>query len=102
MDMNIIEQKIAEELEVAVPGEPEGPYIVFTKVFPNGNRRYTYAAARAGGRGGLWYTTGPRSPKGYTWEKLYEWITEEGAQYEIKVVIGVQMIESNYPLTELV
>lgn len=61
----------------SLPAEPEvednEPNVVwFTKVFQNGNKTYTYAACKAGD--GLWYTSGPNVPKGYTWEKLIEWI----------------------------
>lgn len=69
------EQQLAK-LE-ALPDEPvsedgEPTVIWFTKVFQNGSREYTYAAVKAGD--GLWYTTGPNSPKGYAWEAFVEWI----------------------------
>lgn len=69
------ERRLAE-LE-ALPEEPivedgEPNVIWFTKVFQNGSREYTYAACKAGD--GLWYTTGPNTPKGYSWEALVEWM----------------------------
>lgn len=69
----------------ALPGEPEvedgEPNVVwFTKVFQNGSVEYTYAATKASN--GLWYTTGPSSPKGYTWEALVEWIAD-GKEYNL-------------------
>lgn len=42
------------------------------------NKAYTYAAVRCPDDG-LWYTTGPLSPKGYTWEELAEWMTMTNA-----------------------
>lgn len=65
---------IADELDrlSARPPEPvAGTVIRFTMDF-NGSREYDYAAIRAGD--GLWYTTGPRSPKGYTWDQLLDWM----------------------------
>lgn len=85
-----LEQKLAK-LE-ALPDEPEvddgEPNVVwFTKVFQNGSKEYTYAATKAGD--GLWYTTGPNSPKGYTWEKMIEWIAE-GKEYALWQAITFQ------------
>lgn len=34
-------------------------------------RLFSYAAIRVGD---LWYTTGPKSPKAYTWEQLAKWL----------------------------
>lgn len=50
--------------------------IWWTMTFNGGSREYTYAATRAGD--GLWYTTGPSSPKGYPWEDLVNWIYDRG------------------------
>lgn len=65
----------AELIRLAsLPQEPEGsePVIRFHKRFGPGQREYTYAAVKA--NDGLWYTSGPRTPKGYTWQALVEWI----------------------------
>lgn len=55
-----------------LPEEPdvEPAVIWFEKTFADG-RTYTYAAVKADG---LWYTSGPRTPKGYTWENLMTWV----------------------------
>jgi len=64
---------------------PNGAVIVFDKVFTPGGRVYNYAAIKTihantsdyTGRVGhfeLWYTTGPKSPKGYTWDELIKWM----------------------------
>lgn len=53
----------------------DGTVIAFDKVFGNPvycePRTYSYAAIRAGGK---WWTTSPRSPKGYEWWELREFI----------------------------
>jgi hypothetical protein len=72
-----IEALNAEKLRLALlPAEPDtdpddGTVLWFVKTF-GGFQEYTYAVVKAGD--GLWYTTGPRSPKGYTWDELIEWI----------------------------
>lgn len=56
--------------------DPDGALVVwFERKFNQGGRLYTYAAVKAGD--GLWYTTGPRSPKGYTWDALMEWLDDD-------------------------
>lgn len=85
------------EAEIArlesLPEEPEAdPAIVyFRKDF--GGKDYDYAAVRAGD--GLWYTTGPKSPKGYTWESLVGFIYPDGAdpaEVEVWVVSDLERI----------
>lgn len=53
--------------------DPDGALVVwFNHRFgPRTVKDYTYAAVKASD--GLWYTTGPASPKGYTWDQLVEW-----------------------------
>lgn len=70
----------------SLPGEPvvdgdETPVIYFRKTF-NGIRNYDYAAIKVSN--GLWYTTGPSSPKGYSWDELVEFITQ-GEEVQIYV-----------------
>jgi hypothetical protein len=78
-------EKAARELErlESMPDEPtnEPAILYFEKVFGDGSgsphskrhgKRYTYVAVKAGD--GKWYTSGPRSPKGYTWEELCEFL----------------------------
>lgn len=48
----------------------DGDVIRFAKTFKDGIR-YRYAAIRTGG---LWYTTGLRRPKAYSWQELIEWM----------------------------
>ena len=80
IDRHLREAERAEQ-ELAfyesLPSEPEvedgEPNVIwFRKRFKNGSVTYTYAACKAGD--GLWYTTGPNVPKGFTWQKLVEWI----------------------------
>ena len=52
---------------------PDGTVVSFRRRFPNSLTRYRYAAIRANG---LWYITGPNSPKGYTWEEFTTWLEE--------------------------
>lgn len=60
----------------SLPTEPEGTgehaVIFFSKQFHSGGVSYDYAAIKASN--GLWYTTGPRAPKGYTWDQLVDFI----------------------------
>jgi len=63
---------IADELArlESRPSEPdEGTVIQFEMKF--GARDYSYAAIRVAG---MWYTTGPRSPKAYSWDELLDWM----------------------------
>jgi hypothetical protein len=55
------------------PNEPteNGNIISFHKQFSGGGTVYSYAAIKAAG---LWYTTGPKSPKGYSWDELLDFI----------------------------
>lgn len=75
-----IEQMQAELEKIEdMPSEPEGMddganAILWDARFPGGTRTYSYAARKADD--GLWYTTGPRSPKGYSWSDLINWIYE--------------------------
>lgn len=48
----------------------DGTVIAFRVQFLERCAWYEYAAIRVNG---TWYTTGPRSPKGYTWEELIGW-----------------------------
>lgn len=66
----------------SLPAEPAGvddqcTVIWFKKQFVTGGKWYTYAAVRCDN--GLWSTTGPSSPKLYTWGEMIKWImTEKG------------------------
>lgn len=56
--------------------DPDGALVIwFIHRFNSGSKAYTYAAVKAGD--GLWYTTGPASPKGYTWDELMLWHSNE-------------------------
>lgn len=56
--------------------DPDGALVVwFQHQFNPRSRVYTYAAVKA--NDGLWYTTGPASPKGYTWDQLIDWHMNE-------------------------
>lgn len=56
----------------------DGAVLVFDKVM--GNQTYKYAAIKAVG---LWYTTGPKSPKAYTWDELVSWFSEGTPVFEV-------------------
>lgn len=80
----------------ARPPEPElvdpatGPLVIsFQARFNPGGRVYDYAAILADD--GLWYTTGPQSPKGYGWDELMDWL-------EPKCVDGIWAIVGWEPL----
>lgn len=68
-----------------VPNDDQPNVIWFEKRFgtSTGAHAYTYAAVKASD--GLWYTTGPQAPKGYSWDRLYGWITEYDEDIEILV-----------------
>ena len=72
----------------------ENSVIRFQKTFVKGGTKYTYAAIKAGG---LWYTTGPKSPKGYTWNEFTAWLaaTEPVEKWEA-------MIPANEELTMVI
>lgn len=63
---------------------PDGTIIKFRKRFGN-STWYRYAAIKAKG---LWYTTGPRSPKGYTWDELTAWLGDPENIRKLKVATG--------------
>jgi hypothetical protein len=79
---------------------PDQAVITFDKTFPGGTRVYHYAAMKTihledqyGNNQepyGLWYTTGPKSPKGYTWDELVNWMGP-GVQ-EIYYVTGLEKV----------
>lgn len=63
-----------------LPDEPtfadDAPNVIyFQHKFNSRSKSYDYAAIKAGD--GLWYTTGPASPNGYTWDQLITWHLSE-------------------------
>lgn len=50
----------------------EGAVIIFVKRFAIGGIAYQYAMIKARG---LWYSTGPKAPKAYTWDDMVVWLT---------------------------
>lgn len=62
------------EPELTDSGEPV--VVIFKRSFIRDGQLYDYAAIKAGD--GLWYTTGPKTPKGYAWGELVEWIFQNG------------------------
>jgi hypothetical protein len=57
-------------------GNPEdGIVVFFQRTFGGVGTVYTYAMVKAGD--GKWYTTGPRSPKGYTWDEVLDWLEDD-------------------------
>lgn len=67
------ERLIEEAMRFGEDDYPEGTVIKFRKQFVEGGEKYRYAAIKANG---LWYTTGPKSPKGYTWDELVAWLSQ--------------------------
>lgn len=78
---------LAEEqrLEDTYGAEPttDDSVIAFRVRFNEGQRFYSYAALRSGGR---WFTTGPNSPKSYTWTELVGWLDAKDKVTKIKVL----------------
>lgn len=52
----------------------DGDVLRFDKKFHQRGQVYSYAAIKANG---LWYTTGPNSPKAYTWDELVQFLPDE-------------------------
>jgi len=73
----IMAQQAQERIDFlsTLPQEPathgDACVIFFEKQFNRNGQWYTYAAVKANG---LWYSTGPRAPKGFTWDQLVEWM----------------------------
>lgn len=65
--------------------EPErnGAVITWCMRFHKKGTKYRYAAIKAEG---LWYTTGPSAPKGYSWDNLTAWLDEAHKVYGFKVL----------------
>lgn len=49
---------------------PDHAIIHFDYQFYEDTKVYAYAAIKCNG---LWYSTGPRAPKAYTWAQMIEW-----------------------------
>ena len=71
-----VEEKILLIDEFGPDRYPDGTVVRFSKQFKQDGIRYSYAAIKAVG---LWHTTGPRSPKGYTWEDFTMWLVSGDA-----------------------
>lgn len=67
------------------PEEPDKDVniVYFTKQFTVYGKVYSYAAIKAAG---LWYTTGPRAPKAYSWDELLDFIDDDDDEIAISVV----------------
>ena len=63
--------------------EADGSVIRWRMRFRKGGVKYIYAAVKANG---LWYTTGPNSPKGYTWDELVSWLDNAHRVYGFEVL----------------
>ena len=61
----------------------DGTVIAFRVQFAPSGIWYEYAAIRVSG---AWFTTGPRTPKAYTWEELTGWFDEAHRVSKIKVL----------------
>lgn len=67
----------------------DGAVIIFEYQFTPSGQAYSYAALKAHGK---WYTTGPRSPKAYTWEELVSWFAEASNDVEVYVVTNAARV----------
>jgi hypothetical protein len=95
-------QKMRDERErFGEDDYPDQAVITFDKVFPTGTKVYHYAAMKKviteeesefGEATELWYTTGPKAPKGYTWDELVNWMGKGVKEIyyvtEMKKVVG--------------
>jgi hypothetical protein len=82
----------------SLPKEPEGKTAVikFTRRFSPGGKKYHYAAIKT--KDG-WYTTGPRTPKAYSWQDLIAWINAEGP-VDVKVMVDARSVATLSELPE--
>lgn len=76
IERRIQELEAEKERLLALPQDDfdNGAVITFTKHYSYSNKSYIYAAIKSNGR---WYTTGPKSPKAYTWYELLSWLGED-------------------------
>lgn len=59
----------------AIPKQPaDGTMIHFEVQYKEGEKFYTYVGIR---RGNIWYLTGHRPNRNYTWKKLMEWLRSD-------------------------
>lgn len=89
------EKKRVEEWLATLPAEPGSdsqanpplvPVIYFRHQFKGSPKSYQYAALKC--EDGLWYTTGPKSPKGYTWHELLLWLLETSHNTELPPIVS--------------
>jgi hypothetical protein len=75
MEQKRVDEEVALKLALLeVLGDDDftdGTVFKFDKVFVTDGKVYAYAVIKANG---LWYTTGPKSPKGYSWEEFLLWL----------------------------
>jgi hypothetical protein len=65
--------------------------------FKGGTRYYTYAAVQT--PEGTWYTSGPRSPKDYSWDDLINWIYDT-SEHEPEIFTAISWESITEPLDE--
>lgn len=63
---------------------PIGSVVRWQKVYKSGTT-YSYAAINTELG---WYTTGPRSPKAYTWDDLINWVDAGGTEFNFERIAG--------------
>lgn len=81
--MRQLEEELAQLERFPRDTFPEGTVIAFEMNFAPDDidgQIYSYAAIKVNGR---WYTTGPRSPKSYTWGQLCEWMSTRVSQVRL-------------------
>jgi hypothetical protein len=101
------EKKRIEEWLATLPAEPGSesqanpplvPVIYFKHQFKGSDKVYQYAALKSDD--GKWYTTGPKSPKGYTWHELLLWLLETSHNTELPPIVS-SYIEDWRDLTDV-
>lgn len=95
MQTKRVDREVEERLGfIADYGEDtydDGTVIKFVKSFVKGGKEYSYAAIKVDG---LWYTTGPKVPKGYTWDELILWLVSSDPTLasEVTIMYGQETI----------
>jgi hypothetical protein len=76
---------------LALKDAEDGTVIVFEYRFTTFGPIYSYAALCYGG---LWNTTGPRSPKAFNFEELCTWFHASTKPVEVYVVTEIEELDS--------
>lgn len=80
------EPMMRDQINDDEPGSQLTPVVYFIHQFKNSDKKYQYAALKC--TDGLWYTTGPKSPKGYTWHELLLWLLESSHDTKLPPIVS--------------